>query len=117
MQYLLMIYEDDSIYARPDGEAILGDVLARHMALGQALVAAGVPFTGERLQPAATATTIRWNDGAHVLHDGPFAESHEELGGYYLITVDDLDQALAWARQIPVPGKGSIEVRPVMAMG
>lgn len=117
MQYMLMIHEDESVYAGPDGEAILADTLARHMALGEALVAAGVPFSGERLKPAATATTIRWDHGTHQLHDGAYAESHEELGGFYIITVDDLDQALEWAKRIPIPGKGAVEVRPVCPMG
>ena len=116
MQYMLMIHEDESAYAGPDGEAIMGDTLAKHMALAEAWVAAGVPFSGERLKPASTATTIRWDHGAHVLHDGPFAETHEELGGFYIIDVPDLDAALEWAKRIPVPGKGSIEVRPVWPM-
>ncbi|WP_287890552.1 YciI family protein [Blastomonas sp.] len=117
MQYMLMIHEDESVYAGPDGEAILADTLAKHMALAEALVAAGVPFSGERLKAASTATTIRWDYGSHQIHDGAFAESHEELGGFYIITVDNLDQALEWAKRIPVPGKGSIEVRPIWPMG
>ncbi|WP_439469198.1 YciI family protein [Blastomonas fulva] len=116
MQYMLMIHEDESVYAGPDGEAILADTLAKHMALAEALVAAGVPFSGERLKAASTATTIRWDHGSHQIHDGAFAESHEELGGFYIITVDNLDQALEWAKRIPVPGKGSVEVRPIWPM-
>lgn len=117
MQYLLMIHEDESSYAGDQGQAIMADVLARHMALAQALIEAKVPFSGNRLQPASTATTIRWNNGSQALHDGPFAEAHEELGGYYLITVGSLDEALDWAKRIPIGGKGSVEVRPVMEMG
>lgn len=117
MQYMLMIHEDESVYAGPDGEAILADTLAKHMALAEALVSAGVPFSGERLKPAATATTIRWNFGTHQMHDGAFSESHEELGGFYIIDVADLDQALEWARQIAIPGQGAVEVRPVWPMG
>ena len=116
MQYMLMIHEDESVYAGPDGEAILAETMASHMALAEALVAAGVPFSGERLKPAATATTIRWNFGEHQIHDGAFAESHEELGGFYIITVDNLDQALEWAKRIAIPGKGAVEVRPVWPM-
>lgn len=116
MQYMLMIHEDESVYAGPDGEATLKATLDKHMELATALVAAGVSFTGERLKPASTATTVRWNFGEHQLHDGAFAESHEELGGYYLITVDNLDQALEWAKRIPIPGKGAVEVRPVWSM-
>ena len=95
--------------------ALLEATLAGHMKLAEDLVAAGVPFSGERLKPAATATTIRGDSGKESLHDGPFAETHEELGGFYIIDVTSLDDALAWARRIPVP-KGGIEVRPVWPM-
>jgi hypothetical protein len=117
MQYMLMIHEDESVYAGEGGEALMADTLAKHMALAGALVAAGVAFSGERLKPAATATTLRWDHGQSALHDGAFAETHEELGGFYIIDVPDLDAAIGWARQIPVPGKGSIEIRPVWQMG
>ena len=116
MQFMLMINEDESAYAGPEGAALMEQVLAGHMKLAEDLVAAGVPFSGERLKPAATATTIRWDSGKESLHDGPFAETHEELGGFYIIDVASLDDALAWARRIPVP-KGGIEVRPVWPMG
>ena len=116
MQFMLMINEDESVYDSAEGAALLEQVLAGHMKLAEDLVAAGIPFSGERLKPAATATTIRWSDGAESLHDGPFAETHEELGGFYIIDVPGLDEALAWARRIPVP-KGGIEVRPVWPMG
>jgi hypothetical protein len=112
MQYILMIHEDGSPYAGPEGAALMEATLAGHMKLAEDLVAAGVPFSGERLKPAATATTIRWDHGAASLHDGPFAETHEELGGFYIIDVASLDEALEWARRIPVP-KGAVEVRPV----
>ena len=116
MQFMLMINEDESAYAGADGAALLEATLAGHMKLAEDLVAAGVPFSGERLKPAATATTIRWDKGAATIHDGPFAETHEELGGFYIIDVASLDEALAWAKRIPVP-KGGIEVRPVWPMG
>ena len=75
-----------------------------------------MPYSGERLKPAATPTTLRWDNGAATLHDGPFAETHEELGGFYIIDVPGLDEALEWAKRIPVP-KGGIKVRPVWSMG
>jgi hypothetical protein len=115
MQFMLMINEDERAYAGPDGAALLEATLAGHMKLAEDLVAAGVPFSGERLKPAATATTIRWDNGTASLHDGPFAETHEELGGFYIIDVASLDEAISWARRIPVP-KGGIEVRPVWPM-
>lgn len=115
MQFMLMINEDESAYAGAGGAALLEATLAGHMKLAQDLVAAGIPFSGERLKPAATATTIRWDNGSHTLHDGPFAETHEELGGFYIIDVASLDAALDWAKRIPVP-KGGIEVRPIWPM-
>ena len=115
MQFMLMINEDESPYGGPDGAALLEATLAEHMQLAQDLVAAGIAFSGERLKPAATATTVRFDAGAVSLHDGPFAETHEELGGFYIIDVASLDEAIAWAKRIPVP-KGAIEVRPVWPM-
>ena len=116
MQFMLMINEDESAYTGPDGAALMEATLAGHMKLAEDLVAAGVPFSGERLKPSGTATTLRFDHGAVSLHDGPFAETHEELGGFYIIDVASLDEALEWARQIPIPGLGSVEVRPVWPM-
>jgi hypothetical protein len=115
MQFMLMINEDESAYAGPEGAALLEATLAGHMQLAQDLVAAGIAFSGERLKPAATATTVRFDAGAVSLHDGPFAETHEELGGFYIIDVTSLDEAISWAKRIPVP-KGGIEVRPIWPM-
>lgn len=115
MQFMLMINEDESAYAGPGGAALLEATLAGHMKLAEDLVAAGVPFSGERLKPASTATTVRSDNGTVTLHDGPFAETHEELGGFYIVDVASLDEALEWARRIPVP-KGGVEVRPVWQM-
>lgn len=115
MQFVLMINEDESPYAGPAGAALLEATLAGHMKLAEDLVAAGVPFSGERLKPASTATTVRSDNGVVTLHDGPFAETHEELGGFYIIDVASLDEALEWAKRIPVP-KGGVEVRPVWQM-
>ncbi len=117
MQYMLMIHEDNSFYEGENGEALMGETIAKHMQLAEDLTKAGVTFSGNRLHPADSATTIRWNNGEHALHDGAFAETHEELGGYYIIDVADLDAAVDWAKRIPVPGKGAVEVRPVFEMG
>lgn len=115
MQFVLMINEDHSAYAGPEGAALMEATLAGHMKLAQDLIAAGVNFSGQRLKPAATATTVRSDNGTVTLHDGPFAETHEELGGFYVIDVASLDEALEWAKRIPVP-RGAVEVRPVWAM-
>ena len=116
MQYLLLINEDESIYEGEAGAKLMEEVIGQHMGLAEALVKDGVEFSGNRLQPGAAATTIKWENGNHVLHDGPFSETHEELGGYYLIDVPDLDAALKYAKMIPIPGKGAIEVRPIWEM-
>ncbi|WP_374469909.1 YciI family protein [Phenylobacterium sp.] len=77
------------------------------------MTAAGVSFGGAPLQPTATATTVMTAaDGRQTLHDGPFAETREQLGGYYEMELEDLDQALHWARKIPVAPGGKVEVRP-----
>ena len=82
----------------------------------QALMEAGVHLGGEALQPTDTATTVRERDGQRLVTDGPFAETKEILGGFYLIDVPDLDAALDWAAKIPSVGRGSVEVRPVMIL-
>jgi hypothetical protein len=69
---------------------------------------------GDGLQPAATATTVRVRDGERLLTDGPYAETKEQLGGFYMLECKDLDEALSWAARIPEAKTGSIEVRPVM---
>ncbi len=114
MKYMLLLFDDPSLY---DGEAGKGHyerVMAGHMRFGQDLHAAGIAFLGHQLQPASTATTIRTEGDQQTLHDGPFAETHEECGGFYVIDVPDLDAAISWARRLPQPGKGSVEVRPVV---
>ena len=84
-----------------------------HEAYGQAMEEAGVLRGGAELKPPATATTVRFAGGRTSLVDGPFAETKEHLGGYYLIETDTLDQALAWAAKLPVVGDGAVEVRPL----
>ena len=116
MQYMLLINEDESVYAGDEGAKLMEATLAGHMALAEKWATQGIAFSGERLKPGDTATTIKWDSGSHSLHDGPFAETHEELGGFYIIDVPSLDEALEWAKQIPVPGKGAIEVRPIWPM-
>ena len=74
----------------------------------------GVMVAGDGLQTSDTATSVRRAAGGQTVHDGPFPETREQLGGYYLIDVADLDAALAWAKQVPVVDGGGVEVRPVM---
>lgn len=114
MQYMLLIYEDERAYEGPEGEAKLTEVVGRHMALAAELRAAGVQKDGAGLQGSETATTIKTSGGAQSVHDGPFAETREHLGGYYVIDVPDLDAALAIAKRVPVVDGGKVEVRPLI---
>jgi len=114
MQYMLLIYEPEEAYANAP-EATLTEIVGKHMALSEELRAQGVLLGGDGLQGVDTATTVVTAEGgAQTLHDGPFAETREQLGGYYAVDVADLDAALAVARRIPVVPGGKVEVRPVM---
>ena len=114
MQYMLMIHEGEDAYSGADGASVMEATIAGHMKLAEKLNEAGVEWSGERLREAHTATTLRYEGGgAPALHDGPFAETHEELGGFYIVDAPDLDAAIEWAKLIPIPGKGAVEVRPV----
>lgn len=116
MQYILLIYGDESVWADMDEDA-MRRVYSEHSAYGEAMEKAGVLRGGAELQPTATATTLRFDDGTPMTVDGPFAETKEQLGGYYLIETDDLDQALAWAAKMPAMAGGCVEVRPLGATG
>ena len=119
MQYLLTIYADESLWTEAGPEDV-DKTMAAYGALGEEMKAAGVILGGEGLQPTSTATAVRVRDGETITTDGPFAETREQLGGYYLIDVKDLDEAIRWAAKIPDAAHGTVEVRPVMdyeAMG
>jgi hypothetical protein len=113
MRYLLSIYGDESQMASAPEGAVreMSDAYATFTA---ELREAGAMLGGDALQPTSSATTVRVRDGERLLTDGPFAETREQLGGFYLIECADLDEALAWAARIPGAAYGSIEVRPVM---
>jgi hypothetical protein len=113
MKFLAIIYNDESTYADATPEDI-GRVFAAHGAFGEASREAGVFGGGDGLQGSATATVVRVRDGERLLTDGPYAETKEQIGGYYVLDCKDLDDALNWASQIPEAKTGSIEVRPVM---
>jgi hypothetical protein len=119
MRYLLTIYDDETTWndVTPEQSA---QVMEAYGAFGEAAKEAGVLLGGEGLQPTSTATTVRVRDGEALTTDGPFAETREQLGGYYLLDCKDLDDAISWAAKIPGAQNGSVEVRPVMdyeAMG
>ena len=111
MQYMLCIFEDESGYTE---EQAWKDIIAAHTALRQSMAAAGILCGGAGLKPADTATSVRKRGGNVSLHDGPFCETKEQLGGFYLIEVPDLETALAWAKRIPMAGDGVIEVRALI---
>lgn len=113
MQYMILIYEPEGGYEGEAGQVALQDIVAKHMALAGDLTAKGVMKAGSGLQGADTATTVVTRNGKQTLHDGPFAETREHLGGYYLIEAADLDAALAVARRVPVLDGGKVEVRPL----
>lgn len=112
MRYLILIYEAESEMGQPD-EAEMQKWFEYTERLRHADALRG----GEALQPTSTATTVRVRDGKTILTDGPFAETKEQLGGFYLVECADLDEALRWAAEIPSAGRGPVEVRPVVDFG
>ena len=113
MQYMLLIYNDpakEPAYGTPEFEAMMGGFFA----VNEKMKADGVLRSGEGLQGVETATSLRIKSGKVETMDGPFAETREHLGGYYVIDVPDLDAALSYAALIPSADFGTIEVRPLM---
>jgi hypothetical protein len=115
VQFMLLIYEDESIYGPDKDGSAMQQIVAKHMAFNRELGAVRVGGAG--LKSTTSATTVRTAKGRQSIHDGPFAESKEQLGGYYLIDVPDLDAAIAVAKKVPVLQDGSIEIRPVLGPG
>ena len=114
MKYLLLLYGDEGRWADMSPEDVEESVKV-WSAFGRQLIESGTYLAGEGLQPTAAATTVRISNGEVVHTDGPFAETREQLGGFYLLECADLDQALGWAAKVPdLPEGGSVEVRPVM---
>jgi hypothetical protein len=113
MQYLLMIYRNEAELGKM-GAADRQQMMADYGAFTQSIVQSGHFKAGDGLQPTTTATTVRVRDGKMLTTDGPFAETREQLGGYYLVEAKDLDAALGIAARIPGAKTGSVEVRPIM---
>ena len=112
MQYLVLIYENEKAWAGLSEEE-MGKVFGEYMAYSKEMALAGVMKGGASLQPTMTATTVRVKNGKTTTTDGPFAETKEQLGGYYVIDVPNLDEAIKWAAKCPGAKGGSIEVRPL----
>ena len=115
MQYMLLIHSDDSGFDALS-EAERGQAMAAYGAYGEALRKAGAMVHAERLHPASASTTVRIANGKSEVLNGPYAETREQMGGYYMIDVPDLDAAVAWAARCPGASHGTVEVRPVWAM-
>ncbi|MBL4871633.1 MAG: YciI family protein [Robiginitomaculum sp.] len=116
MKYMLLIYQAENATPAP-GTPEFGAFMQGYFALNQELTNDGALISGEGLQHADTASTIRVRDGKTTTMDGPFAETKEVLGGFYLVDCDNLDQAIAYASKIPSAKFGAIEIRPVMDYG
>jgi hypothetical protein len=113
MQYMCLIYDDENTWdALPEDER--NAVFAEYGTFTQSIRDSGNYVAGDALQPTSTATTVRIRDGQTLVTDGPFAETKEQLGGYYLVEAKDVDEALKIAERIPSARYGSIEVRPVV---
>ena len=108
MRYLFLIYENEANAVNDEAE------LKKWFDYTERLKASGCHLGGEALQPTTTATTVREQGGKVITSDGPFAETKDQLGGFYMVECKDLDEALEWAAQIPSVGRGPVEVRPIM---
>jgi hypothetical protein len=114
MRYLLLIYGSEQAAAAKSADAQAAEMDAWWKYTSD-LQGSGHHLGGDALQPIATATTVRLANGRPVIADGPFAETKEQLGGFYMIDVPDLDAAIAWAAKMPnLPDGGSVEIRPIM---
>jgi hypothetical protein len=112
MQYLLMIFNEEADNPMP-GTPGFGKMTSGYEAFGNEMTERGLIRGGNALQPATTATTVRVRSGQRLVTDGPFAETKEQLGGYYVLECKDLDEAIECASKIPGAENGSIEIRPI----
>ena len=113
MKYMLLIYLDEK---KALSESERQACYAESLQLAQEIHARGQYLAANPLQPTAMATSVRVREGKRLVTDGPFAETHEQLGGYFLIDAKDLDEALAIAARVPMARKGTVEVRPVIEL-
>jgi hypothetical protein len=116
MEYMLLIYGDEAAWNSLSKEQV-GKIMADYGTYTQELIDSGVMRGGSELAPVTTATTVRVRNGKTLTTDGPFAETKEQLGGYYLIDVPNLDEAIKWAAKVPSAPFGSIEIRPQVNNG
>jgi hypothetical protein len=112
MKYLLLIYSDEKVWTESEREKCI----AESTRLTHELHAKGQYFGAAPLHPVAMATSVRVRQDKRLVTDGPFAETHEQLGGFFLIDANDLDEAIAIAARIPAARKGTVEVRPIVEL-
>lgn len=116
MEYLLALYEDENNFTNMN-DAERGKLMAAYQMYTEALKEAGAMVGGEPLEPSANGAILRVRNDEMAVQDGPFADAKEQLGGFYLIDVPDLDAALSWAAKCPCAQTGTVEVRPVWNIG
>jgi hypothetical protein len=116
MKYTILIYENEAAFSSRTDERRKEAYWGAYRAYTQALQAAGIMVGGAGLQPPPLGTTVRQRDGKRQVQDGPYAETKEQLGGFYEIDVPDLDTALDWAARCPAATTGAVEVRPNLSM-
>ena len=115
MKYMLLLFASEAAQ-QAASKADTDQMHAAYGAYTQAMIKAGVMGGGERLKPSTSATTVRISGGKTKVVNGPYAESKEQLGGYYIVEAPDLDAALSWAARCPAASHGAVEVRPVWPM-
>jgi hypothetical protein len=113
VQYMILALEDPAAFHSREGDGS-ADYWSAWSGYLQALTDSGILTSAGGLRPPHTATTLRLRDGRRLLQDGPFADTKEQLGGYFVIDVADLDEALAWAERCPCAGDGAVEIRPLL---
>jgi hypothetical protein len=113
MRYMLLIYTDERREAQLTPEQRQAD-LAEYFAFAKETGAAGIYLDGDELKSTASATTVRLNGGQTITTDGPYAETKEQLGGYFMLQCKDMDEATAWAAKLPGARHGSVEVRSII---
>ena len=119
MKYACLIYSDENAADVPHGPEDDGfsEMMASYRRFNDDVRAAGAYVAGEPLTPTSTATSVQLRDGEVITTDGPFAETKEQLGGFYIVDCETLDEAISWAARIPTAAHGTIEVRPIPDFG
>lgn len=116
MRYIMLIYSDENIEAHRSAEENAA-MIAEYSTFTDEVRQRGSFLNGDALQPSSTATTVRIQNGKCVAKDGPYALTKEQLGGFYILDCQDLDEAIEWAAKIPAAKEGAIEIRPILELG